>query len=656
MSSTRNSNSSPSKAENSIKQLIEKGKKLGFITADEFSKVLLADGVSADKIDDIVSSMSEEGVIVKENIKEDEEEFEMQMGIDLVEQQEENEKEDLSSNDTANSRANDDSVKLYLKEMGNKDLLSRDGEVEIAMRIEEGRVMMINALCRTTVSMRFFIKAYESLVNEAAMLRDFFDLDATYAMDFGTNMEEADSCMGFSDSARDEDDLDEDSDEDEDNEDADDVFNHGDTMSILSMETDLRPRLLSVLGKAAEISGKLLNIEQDRLYAAMNGEKIDKNTIKEQEALSDELSSIIQTVKLNDGQIEQLLDSLISTNKSIVNTEIELLNLTLSNNVDRKEFLNSYSGNELNKFWIDNAINSKKKGFKTFFSEKRTDVEHLLDKLSNIATELGTDIVSFKKIVISVQKGERIASRAKKEMIEANLRLVISIAKKYTNRGLQFLDLIQEGNIGLMKAVDKFEYQRGYKFSTYATWWIRQAITRSIADQARTIRIPVHMIETINKILRTSSQMIHDMGRDPTPEEIAGKLAMPIDKVRKVLKIAKEPMSLENPVGGDEASSLGDFIEDRTAVQPIDAAILVNLKDVTTRVLSSLTPREERVLRMRFGIGMPSDHTLEEVGQQFGVTRERIRQIEAKALRKLKHPSRSKKLKGFFKKYGSYST
>jgi len=637
-----------SSAESGMKDLLDKSKNLGFVTYDELSKMITSDGNSIEKLDDAVSFFVDEGIkITDKSPKEDEEEEFLSLATpEEPEEEVEEEGEDTTTR-------SDDPVRLYLKEMGNVELLSREGEVIIAKRIEEGRDLMTSSLSRTPIAIREFMRWYDGLINERILLRDILDLDATYSKEFGKDFSSGEIA------SHDEIDLDdkEETEEAASEEEADPAKKASDfvtaddgtsdALSIISMETELRPKMMDVFGEMAEYSGKIINLQQDMLNAAIKNSKPDLKTHKKYITLSDELSEIVKGIRLNESKIENILNTLYAQNRKLIHLETNLLRLAEGKGVKRSDFLKAYQGNELNPKWLDSLKNSKVKNMSTFAKECKNETKDIKKEIEEIAREVGLDITSFKALVSDVQKGERMSSRAKKEMIEANLRLVISIAKKYANRGLQFLDLIQEGNIGLMKAVDKFEYRRGYKFSTYATWWIRQAITRSIADQARTIRIPVHMIETINKILRTSRQIIHDTGREPTPEEIASKLGIPVDKVRKVLKIAKEPMSLENPVGDDEGSILGDFIEDKNAISPLDAATLGNLREVTTRVLSTLTPREERVLRMRFGIGMNTDHTLEEVGQQFSVTRERIRQIEAKALRKLRHPSRSKKLRGF---------
>ena len=622
----------------SLQDLIKKGKDTGFITFDELNKVLSSD-MSMDKIDDAVSYFADAGITLTQNNNGDDDGESGEIGLnnkdELVEEENENESEN-----TSGSIKSDDPVRMYLKEMGTVELLSREGEVLIAKKIEKGRNKMLSYLWCTPIAVKSVIDWYDSLVNEVIMLRDIIDLDATYSIEFNKDEFSQTSENTFSE------DMESNSDEGESDDDDFENDDGSENVSVLSMEMELRPKMMEVFGQAAEMCGNISNIQREMLELAMQGKLPSKAEQEKYDRLNSDLSNLMKDVRLSEANIDKLLNQLFSLNKRVIEKEMELLKLATKYKISRIDFLKKYTGRETQKDWID-WLASQNSNCKKFVENERENIEAIREEIYEASVDIGMDIKSFKELVLEVQKGERIATKAKKEMIEANLRLVISIAKKYANRGLQFLDLIQEGNIGLMKAVDKFEYRRGYKFSTYATWWIRQAITRSIADQARTIRIPVHMIETINKIIRTSRQIIHDMGRDPTPEEIAKKLCMPVDKVRKVLKIAKEPMSLENPIGDDDGSSLGDFIEDKGAVQPVDAAILSNLREVTTRVLASLTPREERVLRMRFGIGMNTDHTLEEVGQQFSVTRERIRQIEAKALRKLRHPSRSKKLRGF---------
>lgn len=637
------------------KKLILDAKKKGFVTVDEINIALPKDQVNADHIDDIIREIGSKGMAVVDS--ED----------DMKDLDDDNSSMDDSTLVEDVGRT-DDPVRMYLREMGGVELLSREGEIEIAKRIEKGRESMLLGLCETPLALREIISWYDDLTNDKILLRDVIDLDATYSSEFGEVFTSEDLETGDdSDLDDDYDDMDDESSDDDDDRDEDDEDDLDDeegedseeeseehdefddsNLSLAAMEQALIPSILETFKDASVICEKLLKLQEERLKVATGEVKAKADAEEKYKKLKAELLERISGIKLNEARIESLLVKLYGLNKEIVQKETELLKLAEASKVKRKSFLDNYLGHELDAEWFKKVSKLKDKGWPEFTSEKKDEIQKILADILSIAKQIGLDITEFKRLVNKVQKGDREASKAKKEMIEANLRLVISIAKKYANRGLQFLDLIQEGNIGLMKAVDKFEYRRGYKFSTYATWWIRQAITRSIADQARTIRIPVHMIETINKIVRTTRQMVHEMGREPTPEELAERLSMGLDKVRKVLKIAKEPVSLENPVGDDEDGSfLGDFIEDKNAVQPLDAAILANLRETTTKILASLTPREERVLRMRFGIGMNTDHTLEEVGQQFSVTRERIRQIEAKALRKLKHPSRSRKLRGF---------
>lgn len=609
------------------------------ITDDELRDIAAAANASSIYVDDIDDSAIDDVKIAREGTEdyadEDFDNFYINGASPSVEEEVVEEVEATE----AISKTGDDPVRFYLKEMGVQTLLTRDKEVEVAKRIEYGRSQRIKYLCRSPLAIKLILNWYEGLVNDAINLRDIIDLDARYAQEFyNIKEEDLDVEMKMQQSAANTiGDVSEDEEEDDDN--------YEDHTSILRMESELRPKIIEILGNAAEICEQILKLQKIKLDSVYKNASFTAEQKTRYNDLISQLSEIMLDLRLNESNIEVLLQNLYETNKNLVSIETTLLGVAVESGVERMQFLDSYIGFELTPRWLKMMQTDPR--YTKFFQNPKT--KEIITVLYEIANNLGVDLTSFKELVVEVQKSERIVAKAKKEMTEANLRLVISIAKKYANRGLQFLDLIQEGNIGLMKAVDKFEYRRGYKFSTYATWWIRQAITRSIADQARTIRIPVHMIETINKIVRTSKQITHEMGREPTPEEIARKIGMPVDKVRKVLKIAKEPMSLENPVGaeGDEGSVLGDFIEDKNALQPIDSAVRSNLREVTTRVLSSLTPREERVVRMRFGIGVNTDHTLEEVGQEFSVTRERIRQIEAKALRKLRGPSRAKKLRGF---------
>jgi len=528
---------------------------------------------------------------------------------------------------------------MYLREMGSVDLLSREGEIAIAKRIEAGKEAMIEGLCESPLTFQAIIIWRDELNEGQILLRDIIDLDASYSGPEIKNNKIASNGQEKSKSKEDSS-----NDSEENNYDDNDYDNN---LSLAAMEAELRPQVFEIFDKISFKYKKLRSLQDKRNNLKKKKEDLTPRQSHSHEDLSVELKNLMKKLSLNVNRVEALLDHLYDINKRLVDLEISLWKLANDSGVKRNDFLKEYYGNELDVAWINRVIRLKREGWQSFVKENRKQIKDIFKDIRFLSEETGLQIEEFRKIVLKVQKGEREAGVAKKEMVEANLRLVISIAKKYTNRGLQFLDLIQEGNIGLMKAVDKFEYRRGYKFSTYATWWIRQAITRSIADQARTIRIPVHMIETINKLVRTSRQILHEIGREPTPEELSEKLKMPLDKVRKVLKIAKEPISLETPVGDEEDSYLGDFIEDKNVLLPVDAAIQSNLRETTTKVLAMLTPREERVLRMRFGIGMNTDHTLEEVGQQFSVTRERIRQIEAKALRKLKHPTRSKKLRSF---------
>jgi RNA polymerase primary sigma factor len=614
-----------------VKRLIAKGKERGYITFDELNAILPPDQNSSEQIEDVMANFSEIGIQVVES----EENEDGEAPVAKAEKAEEEEAEEQTGNvDEASLGRTDDPVRMYLREMGSVELLSREGEIAIAKRIEAGRDMMINGLCESPLTFKAIITWHEQLKAGRMLLRDIVDLEATDGAG-APAAEVADVPEPGADGFAANDDMDAD---DEDG---------GPSMSLSALEEKLKPEVLANFEEIENLYKKLHKMQHRRLETITSGEEMSTRSEKGYEKTREELVEKVGQVQLHNNRIEELVSQLKLLNQRLTTLEGQLMRMAESCKVNREDFLKHYRGAELDPNWLDRVGRLPGKGWKVFVIKHPDDIAKIRGQISAVATDASLPISEFRRVYMTVSRGERDSARAKKEMIEANLRLVISIAKKYTNRGLQFLDLIQEGNIGLMKAVDKFEYRRGYKFSTYATWWIRQAITRSIADQARTIRIPVHMIETINKLVRTSRQMLHEIGREPAPEELADKLGMPLEKVRKVLKIAKEPISLETPIGDEEDSHLGDFIEDKTAVIPLEAAIQANLREATTRVLSSLTPREERVLRMRFGIGMNTDHTLEEVGQQFNVTRERIRQIEAKALRKLKHPSRSRKLRSF---------
>ena len=639
-----------------IKALLKKGKSTGYITHDQLNKALPDGELSSEQIEDVMVAINE-------------------LGINIIDQNEESSTDENDGKVAGNvsedeGSRSDDPVRMYLKEMGTVELLSREGEIAIAKRIEAGKELMIGGLYENPIAFNQFLQWRDNVDNGSMMLRDIIDLETIYARlneeeIFSKNSSKSDlfdkseilrnnninvnNILDKSNSKKNnnpnietfnndnENENDEDQDDDDDENDS--------NLSLVAMETEIKASILEIIDSVVETFKQIEILNDRRLARLRKGDELIERSEKKRFNLQIDLINKLDKIYLNVNKQEILLDQIYGLNKKISNIEGNLLRMAEKSGIKRLDFLSKWQDGDIFYSW-KNTVKTDK-NWKKFFNENEDKIDESFNSINEFISKVNLPIKEFKSLVQIIQKGERESARAKKEMVEANLRLVISIAKKYTNRGLQFLDLIQEGNIGLMKAVDKFEYRRGYKFSTYATWWIRQAITRSIADQARTIRIPVHMIETINKIVRTSRQMLHEIGREPTPEELSTKLSMPLDKVRKVLKIAKEPISLETPVGDEDDSHLGDFIEDKNAVQPLEAAIHANLRETTTRILSSLTPREERVLRMRFGIGMNTDHTLEEVGQQFSVTRERIRQIEAKALRKLKHPSRSRKLKSF---------
>ena len=634
-----------------IKKLIKQGKKDGYLTNELIKKSFPEDKFTSEQIEQYTTKLSQVGFDI----------------IDSDDSDNDDDKDEETSAIKTGTEKTDDPVKLYLREMGTVDLLSREGEIAIAKRIEAGQEAMISGLCESPLTLKAILDWRDDITDEKITLREVIDLETLFEespnkKELGKKIKEAkkrkeqeekeeirkrkeaekkSATYGDDTEPMIETSTDQSAEEYEDSEDELNV-------SIAIMEEELKPVILETFKQLNKSFKKLQKLQQDKIAFQEKGKQFPPRSEKKYQLSKVAVVELIKGLQINTSKIEELINKLYIINKEVVSLEGKLLRLAMQHKISREEFLDKYVGNENNPYWLRKI--TRLSGWEKFVKSEKNSIKNIMNEVRASASNIGLTLNEFKRIVSNVQKGERESSIAKKEMIEANLRLVISIAKKYTNRGLQFLDLIQEGNIGLMKAVDKFEYRRGYKFSTYATWWIRQAITRSIADQARTIRIPVHMIETINKIVRTQRLLLNEIGREPTPEEISIKLNMPLEKVRKVLKIAKEPVSLETPVGDEEDSHLGDFIQDENAVIPIDAAINSNLRQTTTKILSSLTPREERVLRMRFGIGMNSDHTLEEVGQQFSVTRERIRQIEAKALRKLKHPTRAKLLKSFLDK------